>query len=405
MVQVSQAPDAAPRSLGQLLAPFGRDRFLAEHYGRQALHVPGTAERFAGVAGWQDLDELLAALPLWSDKSLALSLAGQPVPARQWGREGTDRLGDKVRQPDPAKLADWLRQGATLAIDFVDRLLPPVRRLAESLEAALQAPVTASFFLSWQRRQGYPAHFDTQEVFALQLIGRKAWRLYGGGFEAPVDLPGLRSNELTAERKAQLGGPLAQRVELATGDLLYVPAGQFHEALALEEASLHLSLGVMRPTAQDYLAQLLPALAAQSADLRRPLPPPGDPAAQERFLAALGQHLAAALAGPAGPASLRAHAASRARAHWSGLALQQRRRQARWRVCWPGARLEGSRHQAADGVARELPPAAAALAARLWPLDLVEESDLAGDTAGAAALEAVGFLAPLWPAEVATAAT
>ncbi len=388
-----------PRSLQELLAPLDRAQFLEQHYGRKAARLSGGPTRFAGLADWTSLDDLLAALPLWSDRSLALSLAGQPIPPREWCREGKDRLGEKVRQPDPEKLAHWLREGATLAIDFVDRLLPPVRRLTEALEAALQAPVTASFFLSWQRRQGYPAHFDTQEVFALQLIGRKAWRLYQGGFEAPVDLPGLRSNELPVEQKRQLVGPLAERFELAPGDLLYVPAGQFHEALALDEASLHLSLGVMRPTLQDFLGSLLPALAAQSADFRRALPTPGNPEAQRRFLAELGRNLAERLEAPEALAALNAHQQRRSSERWSGLAVEQRRRLPRWRVCWPGATLEPARYVGADGRAAPLDGDTEALARRVWPRDLVEETDMAGATpASIAALQAAGLLVPAFVA-------
>lgn len=384
-----------PRSLQELLAPLDRCQFLASHYGRKAVRLSGQPDRFAGLADWSSLDDLLAALPLWSDRSLALSLAGQPIPPREWCREGKDRLGEKVRQPDPEKLAHWLREGATLAIDFVDRLLPPVRRLTEALEAALQAPVTASFFLSWQRRQGYPAHFDTQEVFALQLIGRKAWRLYQGGFEAPVDLPGLRSNELPVEQKRQLLGPLAERFELAPGDLLYVPAGQFHEALALDEASLHLSLGVMRPNMQDFLGSLLPTLAAQSAEFRRALPAPGDPEAQRQFLAELGAHLSAKLQSPEALAALNSHQQRRCGERWSGLAVEQRRRLPRWRVCWPGAKLEAGRYVAADGRSASLDSGAEALARQVWPRDLVEEPDLAGAApASVSALQAAGLRVP-----------
>ena len=42
-----------------------------------------------------------------------ISRAGQPIPPREWCREGKDRLGEKVRQPDPEKLAHWKELGVT----------------------------------------------------------------------------------------------------------------------------------------------------------------------------------------------------------------------------------------------------------------------------------------------------
>jgi hypothetical protein len=46
-IAMDSAPSPAlPQSFGALLAPFDRERFLAEHYGRKALHLAGPAQRF-----------------------------------------------------------------------------------------------------------------------------------------------------------------------------------------------------------------------------------------------------------------------------------------------------------------------------------------------------------------------
>jgi len=361
-----------PATFGALLAPFDRERFLADHYGRKALHLPGPAQRFERLLGWQGLDELLAQTSLWSNHSVAMAISGQSLTPEQFCTWGKNRLGDRVRVPDHAKVAGLLRQGATLVVDFIDRLDPAVRAIAEILEAVLLAPVTASAFISWQRQQGYPVHFDTQEVFALQVAGRKAWRLYSGRFEHPAELKGYRASDLDPETKRAALGQVEMRVELAPGDLLYVPAGQFHEALALEEASLHVSFGVMRPTAHDFLTTLMEALPADPA-FRKPLAPGDDLDQHGAWLAELAQRLAAAVANPAGAQELVQFQRAKAFERWGGLTVRDRRVVQRFRVRWPGARLSGQTLTLPGRPAATLPPEAAQLAAWALPQDIVDE--------------------------------
>jgi hypothetical protein len=390
-IAMDTAPSPAlPQSFGALLAPFDRERFLSEHYGRKALHLAGPAQRFERLLGWQGLDELLAQTSLWSNHSVAMAVAGQNLTPDQFCTWGKNRLGDRVRVPNHAKIAGHLRQGATLVVDFIDRLDPAVRAIAEILEAVLLAPVTASAFISWQRQQGYPVHFDTQEVFALQVAGRKAWRLYSGRFEHPAELKGYRASDLDPDTKRAALGQVETRIELAPGDLLYVPAGQFHEALALDEASLHISFGVMRPTAHDFLTTLLEALPTDPA-FRKPLPAGDDAAQHSAWLADLAERLGAAVANPARAQELMQFQRARALERWGGLTVRDRRVVRRFRVRWLGARLDGQSLTLPGRAPATLSPEAAKLAAWALPQDLIDERRL------------VAALAPLPPPMIAQA--
>lgn len=371
--------ESGPFTFGALLSPFDRQRFLAEIYGRQPLHLPGRDDRFDGLLGWEGLQELLAATPLWDNRSVALAVDGRTLPPEAFCYWATDRLGDRARRLDVAQIATLLRQGATLVVDFIDRLAPGIRAIAETLECVLQAPVTASAFVSWQRHQGYPPHFDTQQVFALQLVGRKAWRLYRGRFAAPAERNGFRSTDVPPEQKRQMMGEVEARIELTPGDLLYVPAGQFHEALALDEASLHVSFGVMQPTAQDFIESLVEALP-QDPLFRTPLPHPDDDSrSRGTALATLSERLASILAAPATDRQLQRFQRAKAYDRWSGLDIAGRRALRRFRVRWRGARLHGNRLSLpAQEAPIELSPEGAELAAWALSRDLVSEDQILG---------------------------
>ncbi len=72
--------------------------------------------------------------------------------------------------------------------------------------------------------QGFAPHFDDIEAFALQLEGKKRWRVY-----KPIDesqaLPFVSSRNFTQE---EIGEPIIDCV-LEPGDLLYFPRGFIHQ--------------------------------------------------------------------------------------------------------------------------------------------------------------------------------
>ena len=84
---------------------------------------------------------------------------------------------------------------------------------------------------------------------------------------------------------------MAFDVDLKPGDLLYIPHGVYHEALAGPEHSLHLSFGVSHVTGADLLQPLMQAL------LREPIVPSHlphfeDKEALRRHVSAIGEGLA-----------------------------------------------------------------------------------------------------------------
>jgi hypothetical protein len=111
-------------------------------------------------------------------------------------------------------------------------------------------------------------HHDTHDVFVLQVAGRKRWRIYAPVLELP-----LKSQRWSPE----LGDPGAalEELTLEAGDTLYLPRGWPHEAVAQEDDSLHLTIGLHSPTRLDALRQALEA-GADDVELRRGLDADGE---------------------------------------------------------------------------------------------------------------------------------
>jgi len=84
----------------------------------------------------------------------------------------------------------------------------------------------------------FQKHYDRHDVFAIQLIGKKRWKLYKPSFEKP--LPQHKSKPLLPGSPNE---PILD-VILEEGDLLYIPRGMWHEAIPLDnQESFHLAIG------------------------------------------------------------------------------------------------------------------------------------------------------------------
>lgn len=177
---------------------------------------------------------------------------------------GKDRKQRLIREEKNASsFARALRQGFTIVYDNPDILLRPVSELCSELVRLassghcrnVRCGVYAAIFLSPANAQGISLHFDSKDVFAVQLQGEKTWLLYPPPVPCPLDNSGDNEyDDLLATE------PLL-RATLRPGDLLYVPRGFLHAVSTGAEPSLHVTLGL---TAITWLDVLKPMMENQS---------------------------------------------------------------------------------------------------------------------------------------------
>ncbi len=152
-----------------------------------------------------------------------------------------------------------------MIIKALQRRWPAVGAMCRELEAFFGCPVHTNLYLTPPGAQGFPPHYDTHEVFVLQIDGYKRWRLYGAARELPL------ANEEATIPQDQLGSP-THEVLLQPGDLLYIPRGHVHEAFTSDRASLHLTVGINVFRWLDLLRQALTDAANADVRFRKSLP-------------------------------------------------------------------------------------------------------------------------------------
>jgi hypothetical protein len=132
----------------------------------------------------------------------------------------------------PASMAE-MSTGQTLLYLCIQDEWDVPRMLASWLEERFSAYVNINCYITPPWSQGFALHSDDHHVLVLQISGTKEWTL-------------AASMLILEERHGMIvQTPQATRaVVLHAGDMLYIPTGLQHKAIAQREASIHLSIGI-----------------------------------------------------------------------------------------------------------------------------------------------------------------
>ena len=275
-----------PFRFDDIMAPVGAQTFMEDYEGKKPLHLKGSADKFAKVMSWPLLNDLLGQATIWSGNSLMLVLDRETVPAQKYCSPAVGRDGGQVLRPDPAEVQNYLKKGATLVANDIDNLSAGLTAFSRSMEQALGGKVQGNLYCSSKRRQGFAAHFDTHDVFAVHVEGTKTWHIYEGVAEHPIAHPMFKT--LGREHHEKAKGKLLMDVKMEPGDLLYLPRGQYHDALADEGGAVHIAFGVTYPIGMDVMSMLFDKVLAKPA-FRANLPRPATGGLDERLASLAGE--------------------------------------------------------------------------------------------------------------------
>ena len=126
----------------------------------------------------------------------------------------------------------------------------------------------------------------------MHVAGEKTWNIYQRHFQAPINHPLFKN--LDEPFHARNRGALDRAVTLKPGDLLYIPRGVYHDALAQTGATVHIAFSVVPVIGLDLLTALFehavrdPLFRADFPNLER-----AGPAAVKDHAAMLAARMAA----------------------------------------------------------------------------------------------------------------
>ncbi len=241
----------ATLGFADILDPISAEEFFGEYHGRKPLHVSGQSDKFADLMSWEKLNQLLNMTAIWTSASLQMVLDREVIPPDRYCRPAIDRNNQRIMQPEPGRVLTLLREGASLVANDIDSLNPGLAATARVFEDQLGAKAQANLYCSWRQRQAFAVHFDTHDVYALHIEGEKVWRVYEGRLDNPIAHPRFKTLDQDYHERAK--GDVLMEVCLRPGDLLYIPRGQYHDALASSAGAVHISFGLSAVIGIDYL--------------------------------------------------------------------------------------------------------------------------------------------------------
>ena len=251
------ADSSSLEALEFILGVESSQRFLSKVLGKHFLHYRTTqANRFGELLSIEVLDEVLGSYGLRSP-DIRLVQLDRDIKAADYGwRDGL---------VDPLRVARLFSEGATVVFGALQDRHEPLRRLCSSLAREAGGRTQTNIYLTPQGSQGFSPHWDTHDVFVLQVEGSKRWRIYGGGLEHP--LPHQKFNpELYGP------GPVEAEFTLSAGETLYIPRGLMHAAETIDEMSIHITLGLIAYSWADLLADCLVEITKRCPGWRANVP-------------------------------------------------------------------------------------------------------------------------------------
>jgi ribosomal protein L16 Arg81 hydroxylase len=268
LVQVR--PGQTPSTLDELIAPLTKAEFLAVLRERRITHLRAANHRYAAWLGWDALRRLIERGEYSQERDhVRVSKESMMVPQTRWETKGT---------VDNAKLEDFVAKGFSLILTHIEPFVPPLAALCDQIKSRLSEASYAGVIITSGTDGAFKIHFDFEDLVIVQIEGTKRWQFFGPPVPHPV-------RNMPKPVIPQDSAPIFDEV-LEPGDLLIVPAGNWHHCQAGPGRSIHLGVFIIPPTGWDAVRALTANLLAEEL-FRRPLTrlsSPGDRAALETEL-------------------------------------------------------------------------------------------------------------------------
>ena len=212
---------------------------------KKYIHLKNENQLLKDIMSLKNLNKIISIHNYWSQNNFSLVLDKNIIPFSKFSTEGND-LGFTKISPDPIRVENYIKKGASLVLDDVIYLSKEIQLLAHDLQIITNGKCQANLYFSMQSHKAFAPHYDTHDVFALHCEGEKVWNIYENFEQDPINHP-IFKNSL--DERTKKSGKIIDQILLKPGDLLYLPRGQFHDALASKNGAIHIAFGItyMKP--------------------------------------------------------------------------------------------------------------------------------------------------------------
>ena len=238
-----------------MLSPVSLATFFASYWEQQPLHIERSAvSALIELVDLPAIETLLSTQPVYFP-GVQLTQSGKTIDVASYTDEQSAIL--------PSRLLEYHAEGATIVLSQAQKLFPPLAHLCREVVRTLKMRCQANVYVSPPGNKGFNAHYDSHDVFILQVSGAKTFNFYPSTVELPCPEESFDATRLQPS-------PIDASVALSAGDTLYIPRGVVHDAVADSQApSVHVTLGVYPMLMRDVLIESIHSLAQQDSRFRQ----------------------------------------------------------------------------------------------------------------------------------------
>jgi len=216
------------------------NKFFLEHFGVNYLYKPKFFDEFEEMMSLDILDSMLSKTNIWNNKNFIMMLDQKKLNYGDYSTISIETTGNNYR-PDVNKVENLVARGASIILNEIEKHNKNLLKIADDLQNLTNGRCQGNLYFSMASHQAFGPHFDLHDVFAIHFEGEKVWNIYENIEKTPINHPAFK---LSSDERRKRAGNIIDQVTLRPGDLLYIPRGQYHDALASKNGAIHIAFGL-----------------------------------------------------------------------------------------------------------------------------------------------------------------
>ena len=214
--------------------------FFSNNFGKKYIHKREFINDSNSVVSLEILDDMLSKSNIWNNKNFKMMLDQKTLNFNDYSSLSIDITGSNNR-PDVDKVQRLVSKGASIILNDIEKYNINLLKISDELQKLTQGRCQGNLYFSMASHKAFGPHFDLHDVFAFHFEGEKVWNIYENIEDSPINHPVFN---ISSEERINRAGKLVDQVTLKPGDLLYIPRGQYHDALASKNGAIHVAFGL-----------------------------------------------------------------------------------------------------------------------------------------------------------------
>ena len=228
------------------------NKFFSNNFGKKYLYKREFINDANNVVSLEILDDMLSKSNVWNNKNFKMMLDQKTLNYNDYSSLSIDITGSNNR-PDVDKVQRLVSKGASIILNDIEKYNKNLLKISDELQRLTQGRCQGNLYFSMASHKAFGPHFDLHDVFAFHFEGEKVWNIYENIENSPINHPVFK---ISPEERIKRAGKLIDQVTLKPGDLLYIPRGQYHDALASKNGAIHVAFGLTYFKPMDLMSSL-----------------------------------------------------------------------------------------------------------------------------------------------------